>query len=286
MPDFINGTDVRMPQRHGRLEHSLSPAELTVFRSSIGCMQWCSATARADVSAHCSLLQQSEKDLKVKDLAEAQRVIQYLKMIPEQGYMVRAVDMDQLLLCAYSDASWGNAPQNKTQAGYLIVITDQQALQRSRPAAVLEWKSHRIKRSVRSTLAAEANAMEASCDAAYYTGIFISECLAHGYRASKSPDHCLIAVKPVTDCRSLYDALCKQVFSTTERRVMVDLASIREIIGGGGESDGPHRWVPRALQWADGLTKRDPSSSGVVLIPDEARNLPSRSAAHQPAHSH
>ena len=65
MPDFINGTDVRMPQRHGRLEHSLSPAELTEFRSSIGCMQWCSATARADVSADCSLLQQSEKDLKV-----------------------------------------------------------------------------------------------------------------------------------------------------------------------------------------------------------------------------
>ena len=68
--------------------------------------------------------------------------------------------------------------KRKQDTGYLIAITDQRALQRSRPAAVLQWKSHRIKRFARSTLAAEANAMEASCDAAYYTGIFISECLA------------------------------------------------------------------------------------------------------------
>ena len=123
-------------------------------------------------------------------------------------------------------------PQNKAQAGYLLCMSDNLVLEKTTPAAVMEWKSHRIKRSVRSTLAAETNAMEAACDAAYYNGIFISECLDSAYRASKSPDHCLIAVKPITDCRSLYDALRKQVFSTTERRVMVDLASIRETTGG------------------------------------------------------
>ena len=118
--------------------------------------------------------------------------------------------------------------------------------------------------------------MEAACDAGYYIGIFLSECLDISYRATKNPDHCLIQVKPVTDCRSLYDALRKQVFSTTERRVMVDLASIRETIGGGGETDDPLRWVPTRLQWADGLTKRDPK----LRVPHEAGDMPDSTGAN------
>ena len=98
--------------------------------------------------------------------------------------------------------------------------------------------------------------MEAACDAGYFVAIFVSELLEMEFRASKSAGHALIPVKPITDCKSLYDAVRKQTTSTTERRVQVDLASIRETVGGGGEQDDPMRWVPTQFQLADGFTKR------------------------------
>jgi len=208
------------------------------------------------MAADTSLLQKGASELQVKDLCEAQRVITYLKSTPDNGFVINAINLDSPLICSYSDASWCNAPGFRTQAGYFIVITDQDALTKSRPASVLEWKSHRLKRSVKSTLAAEAAAMESSCDVGFYIGVFLSEILHSDFKASRSDGHTLVAVRPITDCRSLYDALIKQTMSTSEKRVQISFAAIRENTASSG-SDNSVRWVPTAHQLADALTKRD-----------------------------
>ena len=64
-------------------------------------------------------------------------------------------------------------------------------------------------------------------------------------------------VFPITDCRSLYDALQRLSASLAEKRVILDLVAIRETCGGGMESSSSVRWVPSDMQWADALTKRD-----------------------------
>ena len=155
------------------------------------------------MAADTSLLQKGASELHVKDLCEAQRVITYLKSTPENGVVINAINLDSPLICSYSDASWCNAPGFRTQAGYFIVITDQDALTRSRPASVLEWNSHRLKRSVKSTLAAEASAMESACDIGFYIGVFLNELLQAEFRASRSDGHTLVALRPITGCRSL-----------------------------------------------------------------------------------
>ena len=45
--------------------------------------------------------------------------------------------------------------------------------------------------------------------------------------------------------------------SLQEKRVLLDLVSIRETCGGNLESSSSVRWVPSSSQLADGLTKRD-----------------------------
>lgn len=180
--DFVSGTGVQMHFSRGRLEEKLASAELTEFRSSIGCLQWCTSTCRPDMAADTSLLQKGASELQLKDLAEAQRVITCLKSTPENGFVISAINLDNPLVGSYSDASWCNAPGFRTQAGYLIVMTDQGALQRTRPAAVLESKSRRLKRSVKPTLAAEAAAMESACDVDFYIGVFLSELLQAQFR--------------------------------------------------------------------------------------------------------
>ena len=76
------------------------------------------------------------------------------------------------------------------------------------------------------------------------------------FRASQSDGHTLVAVRPITDCRSLYEALIKQTLLTSEKRVQISFAAIRENIASSG-SDNSVRWVPTAHQLADALTKRD-----------------------------
>ena len=67
----------------------------------------------------------------------------------------------------------------------------------------------------------------------------------------------LFRVVPATDCRSLYDSLMRLSASLQEKRVLLDLVSIREACGGSLESSSAVRWVPGTHQLADGLTKRD-----------------------------
>ena len=99
-----------MPSFRGRLEERLTPAEMAEFRSSIGCLQWCTSTCHPDMAADTSLLQKGASELQVKDLCEAQRVITYLKSTPDNGFVVNAINLDSPLICSYSDASWCNAP--------------------------------------------------------------------------------------------------------------------------------------------------------------------------------
>ena len=67
--------------------------------------------------------------------------------------------------------------------------------------------------------------------------------------------HCIVKLMPVTDCRSLFDAVQRLAISLQEKRVQIDLASIREACGGGMDGSAAIRWVPTGQMRADGLTK-------------------------------
>ena len=254
MERFVSETKVVMPQYRGRLEASLSDAEMTEFRSAIGCLQWLASSARPDLAADTSLCQGPEP--KVKDLCEVQRVLKYAKSTPDGGICIRPVPWDEIAFFAYSDASWANAANSKTQAGMLILIASMRAFTETVDASIVEWKSHRLRRAVRSTLAAEAASMDAAVDHSVYLAHFLS-CIhkeGHVVSGTSSP---LFKVVPITDCRSLYDALQRLSASLQEKRVLLDLVSIRETCGGNMESSSSVRWVPTHVQLADGLTKRD-----------------------------
>ena len=185
-----------------------------------------------------------------------QRVLKYAKSTPDGGICIRPVAWDEIAFFAYSDASWANAANSKTQAGMLILIASMRAFTETVDASVVEWKSHRLRRAVRSTLAAEAASMDAAVDHSVYLAHFLS-CIhkeGHVVSGTSSP---LFKVVPITDCRSLYDALQRLSASLQEKRVLLDLVSIRETCGGNMESSSSVRWVPTHVQLADGLTKRD-----------------------------
>ncbi|CAE7201569.1 CCC1, partial [Symbiodinium sp. CCMP2592] len=188
---------------------------------------------------------------KMADLREVNSVLRYVKATPEAMVRIVHVPLESLIFVAYGDSGFANAPNNKSQGGLVIVATDRCALREPCEASLLEWKSYRHQRVLRSTLAAEASALDRSHDHARFMAMVFSEMVYGDYIATVN-ERAKHEVVPVTDARSLWDAVHRLSTSFTEKRVEIDVAALRQTCQG-------LRWVPTEQMHADCMTKRSRS---------------------------
>ena len=195
-----------------------------------------------------------------KLLREAQKTQDWcLRFVP--------VPLEQSKIIAYSDASWANAEGLKSQAGFLTFIAGPDVLTvQGDQASLMDWRSHRIQRQCRSTLAAETMAMDTAFDSGIFLRELLSEVLVMSYFPLQSGilPPTFLPVHPVTDCRSLYDLLTKDgpVSSTQEKRLTIDVGAIKQ----SAEEFDPEgealrqvfKWADTDHQLADHLTKTKP----------------------------
>ena len=149
----------------------------------------------------------------------------------------------------YGDCSWANAQDYKSQEGLLVCLTTPGALQGPTDAVMLDWKSPRTPRVVRSTLAGEACAADDAID----RGVYVNQCLCElifGANASPLSNPQYLRHLHATDCKSLFEATIAANFQTEEKRVGLTIRSIPETI-----APTDMRWVPTGAMHADGLTK-------------------------------
>ncbi|CAL1151001.1 unnamed protein product [Cladocopium goreaui] len=133
-------------------------------------------------------------------------------------------------------------------------------------ASLVDWRSHKIKRQCRSTLAAETMSLDAAVDSGLYTRELLAEMLVADYVPAQSgrlpPD--FLPMHAATDCRSLYDLLVKDgsLSTTQEKRLAIDLGGLRETAAEFDEQceqlTETYKWVDTKSQLADHLTKPKP----------------------------
>ena len=162
----------------------------------------------------------------------------------------KTVDLANACVVGHGDSSWANAEGHRTQTGFCVFTTSKSVLSKPTPCSLVDWRSARTKRVVRSTLAAEAIASDTCSDHAFFVAASLSEILT-GVKAtlSKPTIPCYVC----TDCKSLYDAFQKITPSLDERRTLIDVLSIRQTIS----ELGGLRWIPTTEQLANALTKVD-----------------------------
>ncbi|CAE7781718.1 unnamed protein product [Symbiodinium sp. KB8] len=220
--------------------HTLDPC--------IGSLQWLAGTTRGDIAADTSLLQKPPSQLTVADLVEVNNVLRYVRATRDACYKVIPISFDDMLLIAYGDSAWANAPGGKSQGGLVVAATSKSVLQVPQRASLLEWKSYRHQRVLRSTLAAEAASLDKAEDYGNFIATMLSE-MVDGRYSTTQRDIPLIEVVPVTDARSLWDAIHRLSTSFAEKRVEISIATLRQ-------QCRALRWVPTEQQLADVLTKR------------------------------
>lgn len=118
--------------------------------------------------------------------------------------------MQDAQLLVFSNGSHATNSDGSFQFGYMIFLTDYTNCN------LIQYKSYKSSRIVRSPLAAETLALADAADVA----ILIQHDLiaVHGFR---------IPITLLTDAKSLFDVLSKGT-STTEKRLMIDIESTRQ----------------------------------------------------------
>ena len=183
----------------------------------------------------------------------------------ESKIKIRSFPVEHLRFMGVHDAAHANLEGGASEQAHLILavhagITNCRVL-----VSVLSWQSKKIKRVVRSSLAAEKCSIW-TCQEQLDWMRTMWEQMTRGEFVLENYEQFLTA-RPsilVTDCKSLYDAIHQEgaAPASTVKRLAMELAIVKAKAVS-GETD--LRWIDARDQIADCLTKHASRKSEVVL---------------------
>ena len=239
--DYVNDLEVVSvsSERKQCSEMELNAEEKTQLRSIVGRMNWAVQGSRPDLAFDLTDLSTKFKSGKVSDLVKATKCIKKLKYEHSCLQFASLNKNDPWRIVVFSDASHGNLSQGTGSMGaHVIFLVDNGG-----KCCTVSWHGGKVKRVVRSTIAAEALSL---CEAVE-DAIFIKHILAE-----MLPTHS-VKIVAFVDNRDVVDA----VYSTKlvdDRRLRIDISSLKEFIV--NEEISSIRWCPGSLQLANGMTKK------------------------------
>ena len=156
--------------------------------------------------------------------------------------------LSDLHFIVYTDAALGNLSDGvSSPAGILVFLSD--GVKHSCP---LSWRANKIRRVVRSTLAAETLALQEGIDEALYLQRLFTELMP----SQKFP------IDVYTDNQGVVDALCSTKL-VDDRRLRLDMGSLRQTF----ERDVRKLvWIPSSLNLANCLTKKGACSNELLQV--------------------
>ena len=233
-------------------DQDVSKEEYEELRSLIGQLGWLSNNTRPDISYDVLELSCTMKQPKIENILKANKCIKKLRN--EECFLSFPClgDLNKMKLVTFSDASHANLPDNVSSAGGFVIIL----VGENGKSCPLSWASKKIKRVVKSTLAAETLVASDSVDMSYYIGQILSEILFKESTRNTVPIFCNV------DNKSLYE----NVYSTKnvdEKRLRIDLAIMKQMIQ---NNEISMNWVESSCQISDCLTKRGADVSPLIEV--------------------
>lgn len=231
-----------------------SPSLKSHARGLLGAGNWIQGQSRADLSALVSLGQQRMGSLTVGDCRKLNAIVRRARQFRDLGVIIPSVALNRLMFSVFTDASFQNGPGGSTQAGTLVVVSDKDiAENRLVDWGPLYWRSHKLRRRVGSTLAAEAmSALEGQGVLEWCKSLWLE------MTSLKDRDKSLskLASLHIIDAKSLWGHVKSSSPSAgvEDRRAGIDLVLLKQCIQ---RTESTLRWGPTSNMLADVLTKDD-----------------------------
>ena len=222
--------------------------KLTDLRKMVGGLNWIVRATRPDLSFDLIDLSTKFKGGKVEDLNRARKIIINLKSAECKIFFPR-LEISSACLMVFSDASFANIKEGTGSiGGQVIFLSDKKG-----KTSVIDWQANKVKRVVRSTLAAETLSLAEGLESGIFHRVLLSEL------SGKTPEN--FDIEAIIDNKSCVTAL-NSTSNVDDKRLRIEIAEIKEMIANKVIKDV--RWVKGSEQLADPLTKQ--GASGLSLL--------------------
>ena len=228
----------------------------SILRQCAGQLAWVSNSTRPDQAFLSSYLQGMQDKGTVSHVQLFNKAIREMKQNKICLKFPSDVPMESWRIMAVSDAGWGTRGNGESQGGYILCLTNSAMLEQ-KPATcwIVDWSSKKLRRAVRSSVAAETLAGQNGMDAIEMFQAMLEETIRgvtpKQFR-EQVPKH---PAALVVDSKGFYDAVtrscCSQAVSI-ERRLQIDYAIAKETMR---NQNIKIFWINNVRMIADILTK-------------------------------
>eukprot|EP00435_Cladocopium_sp_Y103_P019753 s2854_g4.t2 len=228
----------------------------TIMRACAGQLAWVATSTRPDVAFLASYLQGVQDKATVAHVTMFNKACRELK---EKKLCLRfpsTVPISSWRILCIADAGWGTRENGDSQGGYLLCLTTPEIFDRKRSTCwLVDWSSKKLRRKVRSSVAAETLSGQNGLDAVEMFQALIAEAV-HGTTPKDFRNQ--VPENPaalVVDSKGFFDAVtrscCSQAISV-ERRLQIDYSIAKETCE---KQNILMFWVNNLRMSADCLTK-------------------------------
>ena len=229
----------RMNNKHSELTEK----EKGEYRSLVGQLNWIATQTRPDIAFDVCDHSSKFKNATVADICSLNKVVSRLHSTSLKLHYPVMPSFSNCFLECFTDASFANLHDSSSQGGFIIFLSSTEGKR-----CPIYWESRKIRRVVKSTLAAETLALIDGAETAVYIGKLIHEL----------SDEANIPIICYTDNKSLVDVL-DSTKNVDDRRLRIDVALLRDMLQ--RKDISSIRWVSTANQLANSLTKRGASAA-------------------------
>ena len=227
-----------------------SSEQTTLLKQFCGQVNWLSSQGRPDIAFDCCYIANSMKSGDPKVFSAANKVIRKAQNQDIVLHFYSDFDFSSCSVISFCDASFANLPNAGSQGGFICLLVDKNGVY-----FPIAWQSRKVKRVVKSTLAAEClSAVEAA-----ELIVYISELIRNVFQ---NPD---MAIDTFVYCDN--KNLVNAVHSSTnldDRRLVIDVSVLRDQLQQNELTD--FVWVSKKSQLADTLTKQGASDKQLINV--------------------
>ena len=240
--------------RKKETESSLSEAEHRTLRALVGQLAWLGRMGMPEIASAVSRLAGSLAKPVMADLLMANTIVRTAKKIDLSTLKFSPkIDLRNCCVGQISDSAFDNLKKSGSQRGHIIVLANKEIIHGHKEMhtfSMIEWKSSRMRRVVRSTLAAEAYSASEASESLDYTRALLAEALDPSFTV-RNWQECAARIPgvAVTDCKSLFDVIATDLPKVADRRLALECMILK------GLENVTFKWVPSQQMLADALTK-------------------------------
>ena len=221
-------------------------SEILILKRAVGQINWVVTQCRPDMAYQNCVLGNSMKSPTVNDACLINKAIRKLKR-DTVSLSFHCGSIDGCTLVVFCDASFASLPNGGSQGAFIVFLIDTNGIY-----SPLTWQSHRIKRVVKSTIAAECLAAMEAAESAF----LMKTLLLDIYGSDTS-----VNVVVYCDNRNLVDCI-KSCTSIEDKRLLVDVSVLRDMVSHGEIND--IKWVSTDKQLSNCMTKQGAPSYSLI----------------------